>query len=222
MNVYVRGPGGYNYRRAVKKFSLINTIIIAVNVIVFIAIEVIGSTYDTGLMLACGASYWPLILYKHQYYRLLTSAFLHFGLEHLFSNMLVLGFIGDNLERALGSIKYLIFYLLCAVGSGAASFGVALLLDENIVSAGASGAIFGVAGGILYVLIANHGRLEDLTSLQIFMFIIFTLYNGMRSTNVDNVAHLSGVIIGFVLAMIMYRPKRRQRPKYTVEPPPYY
>lgn len=216
MYIYNPRPGrSYSYRSPVQKASLINSLIIAANVIVYIIISIIGSTYDTELMLEWGASYWPLIRYGHEYYRLFTSAFLHFGFSHLFGNMLVLAFIGDNLERALGKVKYLIFYVLCAVGSGAVSFLVSMLLEENVVSAGASGAIFGVAGGILYVLIVNRGQLEDLTSFQIFMFIIFTLYQGMRSSGVDNVAHLSGVFFGFVLAALFYhpwkqRPRRRQ------------
>ena len=211
---YGGGYGGYRSYRPAGRMSPVNTIIIAVNVIIFFIIEIIGSTNDTGLMIQWGASYWPLIVYKHEYYRLFTSAFLHFGFEHLISNMIVLAFIGDNLERALGKIKYLIFYALCAVGSGFVSFMVNMTLKENVVSAGASGAIFGVAGGILYLVIKNHGRLEDLSFFQIGMFILFTLYQGMRSSGVDNVAHFSGLLIGFLLAMLFYRihmPRRRYR-----------
>ncbi len=207
MNVYrYGGPGRYGYN-PVKRMSPVNTAIIAVNVIVFIIIELIGSTTDTGLMIRWGASYWPLIQYGHEYWRLLTSAFLHFGLEHLFSNMIILAFIGDNLERALGKVQYLIFYLLCAVGSGAVSYGVNMLTGDNVVSAGASGAIFGVAGGILFLIIKNRGVLEDLTFFQIGMFILFTLYQGMRSRGVDNVAHFSGLVIGFCLAALFWNAK---------------
>ncbi len=211
MYVYNPRPGRfYSYRNPVQKASLINSLIIAANVIVFIIMELIGSTNNTEFMLEWGASYWPLIRYEHQYYRLFTSAFLHFGFMHLAGNMVILAFIGDNLERALGKVKYLIFYVLCAVGSGAVSFFVSMALQENVVSAGASGAIFGVAGGILYVLLVNRGRLEDLTSFQIFMFILFALYNGMQSSGVDNVAHLSGVFFGFILAALFYHPWKRR------------
>lgn len=202
MYVYRYRPDHYSGYGPVKKISPVNTVFIAINVIVFLIIEFVGSTNDTELMIKFGASYWPLIKYDHEYYRLFTSAFLHFGFEHLFSNMLVLAFIGDNLERALGKIKYLFFYLLCAVGSGFISYLVNMSLRQNVVSAGASGAIFGVAGGILYMVIKNRGYLEDLSIFQIGMFIIFTLYQGMRSTGIDNVAHFSGLVIGFVLAFL--------------------
>ena len=210
MNSYGYGPGRYYSYGPVRRLTPVNTVIIAANVILFLIIELIGSTHDTTLMIRFGASYWPLIAYDHQYWRLFTSAFLHFGLEHLFSNMLVLAFIGDNLERALGKVKYLIFYVLCAIGSGAVSFFVNMFLRENVVSAGASGAIFGVAGGILYLVIRNRGRLEDLSFFQIGMFIIFTLYNGMRSSGVDNVAQFSGLAIGFLLAMLLTSIRRRK------------
>lgn len=207
---YPRGnPYGY---RPVGRVTLINSIIIAVNVVVFLIIEFLGSTNNTELMVEFGANYWPLIHYDHEYYRLLTSAFLHFGWDHLISNMVVLAFIGDNLERALGKVKYLIFYVLCAVGSNLVSYLVNLWLRENVVSAGASGAIFGVAGGILYLVIKNRGRLEDLNVFQIGLFILFTLYQGVQSTGVNNVAHFSGLIIGFVLAIIfsaIHLPRKR-------------
>ncbi len=213
MRIYFGGSGDYGnyneYRNSVKKFSLVNTIIIVLNVLAFIVVEVSGSSYDTMHMLKCGASYWPLIVLEKQYWRLFTCAFLHFGAEHIFGNLVVLLFIGDNLERALGKIKYILFYVICILGSSAASCYMEMLCAENTVSAGASGAIFGVAGGILYVLIANKGHLEDLSALQVGVFIVYTLYSGLTSSNVDNIAHLAGLIIGFILAMILYRKKKQ-------------
>ena len=62
-------------------------------------------------MIEKGALYLPLLIEKKQYYRLITSVFMHFGINHLLNNMLVLFVLGDNLERALGHLKYLLFYL---------------------------------------------------------------------------------------------------------------
>lgn len=94
MNSYGYGPGRYYSYGPVRRLTPVNTVIIAANVILFLIIEFIGSTHDTTLMIRFGASYWPLIAYDHQYWRLFTSAFLHFGLEHLFSNMLVWHLLG--------------------------------------------------------------------------------------------------------------------------------
>ena len=60
-------------------------------------------------MLQHGAMYGPCVLEDHEYYRLLTSMFMHFGINHIVNNMLVLFVLGDNLERALGKVKYLLF-----------------------------------------------------------------------------------------------------------------
>ena len=177
--------------------------LILINIIVFLAVECTGSSQNTMHMLDCGAAYTPMIIEGGEYYRLFTCMFLHFGIEHLLNNMLVLFVLGDNLERALGHVKYLIFYLLCGIGSNWVSM-MAHTADTMTVSAGASGAIFGVVGGLLYVVTANRGQLEDLNTRQLVIMIFFSLYLGYTSTGVDNSAHLSGLVIGFVLAIILY------------------
>ena len=181
--------------------------LILINIIVFLAVECTGSSQNTMHMLDCGAAYTPMIIEGGEYYRLFTCMFLHFGIEHLLNNMLVLFVLGDNLERALGHVKYLIFYLLCGIGSNWVSM-MAHTADTMTVSAGASGAIFGVVGGLLYVVTINKGRLEDLNTRQLVVMIFFSLYLGYTSTGVDNIAHLSGLVIGIILAIILYhRPK---------------
>ena len=186
----------------------VNTVIIALNVLVFLWLSMTGSTLDGQFMYAHGASYWPAVIYKHEYYRLLTCTFLHFGFTHLFNNMLVLAFIGDNLERALGSVLYGVFYLICGVGSSALSIAWNIYTGVSPLSAGASGAIFGVVGGLVVILIRNHGRLEDLSSRQLILFALFSVYHGIASAGIDNAAHIGGFAIGAVLAFILYHPGR--------------
>ena len=77
------------------------------------------------------------------------------------------------------------------------------------VSAGASGAIFGVIGGLLYVVGVNRGRLEDLSSRQLATMVLFSLYFGFTSTGVNNVAHVGGLVSGIVMAWILYRRPQR-------------
>lgn len=81
--------------------------------------------------------------------------------------MLVLAYIGDNLERALGKVKYLVLYLAAGIGSSAVSAVWSMFKDEYSVSGGASGAIFGVVGALLVIVIKNRGQLEDLSSRQL-------------------------------------------------------
>ncbi len=179
--------------------------LIGINVVVLFAFGFLGSSEDAGFMLAHGAMYGPLVMEEHEYYRLFTAMFLHFGVNHLVNNMLVLFVLGDNLERALGHAKYLVLYLLCGVGANVVSMLVNFHDASLAVSAGASGAVFGVAGGLLYVVVRNRGRLEDLSTRQIVVMIAFSLYLGFAGSGVDNVAHVAGLVIGIVLAVVLYR-----------------
>ncbi len=190
----------------------VNTVIIALNILIFLWLSITGNTLDVQFMYTHGASYWPAIIYKHEYYRLLTCTFLHFGFTHLLNNMLVLAFIGDNLERALGNTRYALLYLISAIGSSAISVAWNIYTGSRTVSAGASGAIFGVVGALVVILIRNHGRLEDLSTRQLVLFALFSVYHGIASAGIDNAAHISGFAIGALLALVIYRPgKTRQR-----------
>ena len=185
------------------KKAYVNGLLIVLNVLFFLYLEITGSSENVYFMYTKGAMSAPAVLEDGEYYRLLTAMFMHFGIRHIMNNMLVLFVLGDNLERALGHVKYLIFYLLCGIGSNWVSM-MAHSTDTMTVSAGASGAIFGVVGGLLYVVTANKGRLEDLSTRQLVIMIFFSLYLGYTSTGVDNTAHLSGLVIGIVLAIILY------------------
>ena len=187
------------------KLTPVNTLIILLNAGVFIFMLLTGDPSDGQFMYEHGADFWPDVVYGHEYYRLLTSAFLHFSLPHLFNNMVILGFVGDNLERAIGSVRYILFYLAAAVGSGAVSCAYDMYRNSTSISAGASGAIFGVVGGILVILIRNKGRLEDLSIRQVMLFAVCSIYYGITSVGVDNAAHIGGFVIGALLALILYR-----------------
>lgn len=194
-----------------RKKSWVNSTLIVLNIVYFLYLEILGSSEDTLFMLHHGAMFPPLIVEQKEYYRLLTSIFMHFGIHHITNNMMLLFILGDNMERALGSVKYLAFYLLCGIGANTVSMAVELHGSVQAVGAGASGAIFGVIGGLFYVVTINRGKLEDLSTTQLVVMIIFSLYFGFTSTGVDNVAHVSGLILGIILAAILYRkPAPRQ------------
>ena len=168
----------------------------------------LGDTTDVQFMHHHGANFWPSVIEEHEYYRLLTCTFIHFGISHLFNNMLVLAYIGDNLERALGKVKYLVLYLAAGIGSSAVSAVWSMFKDEYSVSGGASGAIFGVVGALLVIVIKNRGQLEDLSSRQLMFFAGFSIYHGVTSAGIDNMAHISGFLIGALLGGLLYRRKR--------------
>ena len=179
--------------------------LILVNVLVFLYVALRGGLRDDEVLLRLGASYTPYLTERHEYWRLLTAAFLHFGIRHLGNNMFVLFVTGDSLEHALGHVKYLIFYLFSAVGASAASLSVEVAMGQKVLSAGASGAVFAVLGGLIWVLIRNSGRFEEFRIRNLLFFSGMMLLSGFFTEGVDNAAHAGGLLVGFLLAVVLYR-----------------
>lgn len=194
-----------------QKVAYVNIALIIANVLCFLYLEIRGSTENTMFMLQSGAMYAPFVLGQGQYYRLITSLFMHFGASHLMNNMLVLFVLGDNLEYALGHVKYLIFYILSGIGASTISMVVQMQTGDFAVGAGASGAIFGVVGGLVYAVGVNRGRLGNLTSRQLGVMILLTLYHGFTSMNIDNSAHIGGLVTGVLLGILLYRKPKSNR-----------
>lgn len=197
--------GGRSRRTNLANKAVCNTLIIITNVLIFFILELGGSTTDTNYMLNKGVMIGAYVFQTKEYYRFITCMFLHFGIEHLLNNMVVLFFLGDNLERAVGKIRYCVIYLLSGIGGTLISLAVEYRNNRLIASAGASGAIFGIMGALLFVVIANKGRLESMTTRKLVLLIGISLYHGFTSIGVDNMAHLGGMVSGFLLAALLYR-----------------
>lgn len=188
-----------------KSRTFCNLLMVAANVVVFLFLEIIGSTEDVRFMAEHGACYSPWVLEYGEYYRLFTCMFLHYGMEHLFYNMLVLIFLGDALERSVGKIRYLIIYL----GGGVLANVLSCILDyrsgEYAVSAGASGAVFAVVGALVYIVIVNRGRIAEFTMRRLILMALLSLFEGFTSVGVDNAAHVGGMVFGLLFAVLLYR-----------------
>ena len=185
----------------IKRYGVTAALII-LNILVFFAVELTGSSEDTAHMLRCGAAYGPLILEGSEYYRIVTSMFLHFGMRHLLNNMLVLGVLGERLEPAVGHVRFLLIYLLAGIGGNLVSLFIGMRSGDPAVSAGASGAVFGLMGAILYLVLRNRGRFADLSMQRMAVMIGFSVYLGFADGGVDNAAHLGGLACGFLAAML--------------------
>lgn len=179
----------------------------ALNILIFFAMEIMGDTEDTAFMMQIGAVYPSYLTEDGEYWRLLTAAFLHFGFEHLLNNMLILLCAGSILEKALGHVKFLILYLCAGIGGSTLSFLQMIKSGDYAVSAGASGAIFGIIGALLWIVIRHRGRYETLTGKGLVFMIAISLYYGIRTGGIDNWGHVGGLIMGFALSMLSYRKK---------------
>ncbi len=190
-----------------ERMTLANTILVIINICIFAFVELSGNLS----ILENGAMEWRKVCFDGQYYRLLTCMFLHFGATHLFSNVVFLFLIGAYLERVVGTVKYLIIYFGAGIGSSIISLLYYRSQDANVLSAGASGALFGIIGALLYILIRNRGKLEEIHWRDFLIMMLGTISVGFFMENVDNAAHVGGVIAGFLFAILCYHPKRRSK-----------
>lgn len=181
--------------------------LITVNVILFLWLSVQGDTQNGLFMFGHGAMYAPSVVEEKQYYRLITSMFLHFGPEHLMNNMVLLGALGWNLEMLTGKVKLIIIYLAGGLAGNLCSLFWDIRTQEYAVSAGASGAVFALMGALLWAVIYHKGRIGQLTRRGMLMMAILSLYFGFASGGVDNAAHIGGLLGGFLLSMILYHRK---------------
>lgn len=159
----------------------------------------IGSWMEkkTGInrLMEAGAMYEPLFL-AGQYSRLLTSVFLHFSWNHLTSNMIMLGAAGSILEKETGHIRFLLLYLFSGVCGNILSLGLGLYTGDYAISAGASGAVFGVLGALLVILFKKRAKIGQVSGRGMLLLIVLAVYSGFQSVGVDNAAHIGGVIFG--------------------------
>lgn len=198
-------------------YSPVNIILIVINILIFVFMELLGSTDDWLFMYNFGALNSYAVVAERQFWRILTSAFMHFGAAHLACNMISLLYLGKPLEKYLGSVRYLITYLVCAVCAGLVStFWFWYSGDLGSISAGASGAICGVAGALAFVMLKNRKSNRQFTFLRWFIFVALVAGQGIGDSGIDNAAHIGGLISGFLFCALLtgiayVRSKARQQ-----------
>lgn len=185
----------------------INSLIVLINVLVFIWMAVIGDSANGVFRLEHGWLYWPNVVKFGEWYRIFSSLFIHSNLSHLCSNMIVLFFVGMTLEKIVGKRKYLAIYMISGVGANIISSLYYQYTMHSVMICGASGAIFGVVGGLAYIVIVNRGKFEGLSIQRIMLFVIMSIYTALEETNISIVAHISGLIVGFITTMMLYKNK---------------
>jgi membrane associated rhomboid family serine protease len=171
-------------------------VLIAINVVVFL-VEIAqgaGGFYELGIsrFMANFGLYGPSVA-EGEWYRLVTSGFLHAGIIHIGFNMLLLFFLGRLLEPALGTWRFLALYFASLL---AGSLG-ALILEPNSLGLGASGAIFGLAGATFVIA---RGRGMEALAGQVGFLIVFNLIFSFASPNISIGAHVGGLIGGVICA----------------------
>ena len=175
------------------------------NILIFVLVEMTGTSQDALHMRNCGAVYVPYILEKGEIWRLFVSMFLHFGMEHMLNNLLLLFVLGTRLERTVGKSRFLCIYLLGGLAGNLLSLFVEIKTGSFSISAGASGAVYALMGALLFVLLKNKGKVQDLSVRQMAILAACSLYFGLVSTGINQAAHIGGIVSGFLLAPIFFR-----------------
>jgi membrane associated rhomboid family serine protease len=138
-----------------------------------------------------------------EYYRLITAMFLHYGLLHLLLNMYALWFLGRDLERALGPLRFIALYLLAGLGGNVAAY---LFAPPNAATAGASTAVFGLMAAIFVIL-----RRLKLSVAPILPVIVINVIFTFTIANISVAGHLGGLAVGAIVAAILAYAPRQQR-----------
>lgn len=189
----------FSFKKPIVTYSLI-----FICILVFILMYVLGNgSTDNYTLLVFGANVDTLTK-NGDYYRLFTSMFLHIGILHLLCNMYSLYIIGKEVENVFGKVKYLIIYLL----SGIAGSILSLAFNHNTICAGASGAIFGLLGALLYFGYYYRTYLGATLTRSIIPVIVLNLIIGFSSSGIDNAAHIGGLVGGILIAMAVGVPDK--------------
>jgi rhomboid protease GluP len=189
--------------RPVATYVLLGAIIV-----VFLVETALGGSTNMDVLVRLGAKVTALIV-EGEYWRLLTAMFLHIGLTHLFFNGYALLAIGTELERFFGSTRFVVVYFVSGLFGSLASYAFSYNL-----SAGASGAIFGIVGALAAFFMLHRDRLGawGRTRLaNIAFLIVINLVLGFTRPGIDNLGHMGGLVSGFALGWAL-------SPRYALDP----
>lgn len=180
----------------------ITMLFILINLVIFILLNLV--LYEQGLdLISLGTNSWFRIVNHFEYYRLLTSIFLHADIDHIMNNMLILFAIGGVYEASEGKLRFLILYLGGGLLASLASMSYNMKLGENISSLGASGAIFALVGGSIASVLKNRNKLRQFSKQRLIVFAFFSIYAGFRNSHTDNMAHIAGLISGLFIGFLL-------------------
>lgn len=192
----------FSYKKPIVTYTLIG-----ICILLFILMYIFGNgSEDKYTLIKFGANLDRLVR-AGDYYRLFTSIFLHIGIIHLLCNMFSLYAIGKEIENLFGKVKYLIIFVL----SGISGSLLSIAFTHNTISAGASGAIFGLLGALLYFGYYYRAYLGAVIRSSIIPIIVINLVIGFLTPGIDNAAHIGGLICGVLTAMMVGVPDKSSK-----------
>lgn len=192
-----------------KELPVVSGTLVAANIVVYILCMFTGSRlYRMGNL-----NVVDVLLYR-EYGRIVWAMFLHSGISHIFNNMLILFFLGAMIEKEIGHFWYALLYFFSGIGGNMLSLYVRMMNYDMSASLGASGAVFGLDGVLLAMVLLSGRKMSNVTPGRVMAMILLSLYNGFRGDNIDNAAHVGGLVVGFLggcIVCVVQRAGRRSR-----------
>lgn len=183
--------------KRLKAVPVVSGALVGINVLVFLICHFSDALYRAGILSAYA------VLEKGQYGRILWAMFLHSDIGHLFNNMVILFFLGAMIEKEVGHVRYGVLYFCSGIGGNLLSLLAKAVTGDMSGSIGASGAVFGLDGVLLAMVLFSGRKMEGVTPGRVVFMVFYSLYSGFIGENIDNAAHVGGLVIGFVAAAVM-------------------
>lgn len=188
-----------------KAIPFVSAVLAVVNIIVFLLSSLMGDQlYRLGRLSVLE------VLMQKEYGRIIWSMFLHSDVNHIFNNMLLLIFLGTMIEKEVGHIRYAIFFFLSGIGGNLLSLLSKIMSNDWSASIGASGAIFGLDGVLLSLVLFSDRKMSGVTPARVVIMIFLSLYSGFTGQYIDNAAHIGGLLTGFLAGTVMCIVERRR------------
>ncbi len=185
----------------VGKPRFVNLAIVCINIIVFLMTVTFVNIDLSEAIFEKYAAYTPDII-EGEYYRLFTCMFLHFSITHIFGNMVMILFVGDELESIVGHLKYFVIAIISGLCGNIATLAFDCIRGEYPLSAGASGLAYGILGGMIACIIKNKEK-KSVSLKKIIIVTVLMLITDFSTTNINAIAHLGGLISGLILGLIL-------------------
>lgn len=181
--------------------SKVTFALLSIMIIYFIFMTLNGGTTNIDTLVNYGALYPPFVVQYNEYYRLITSIFIHIGITHILFNGYALYVFGPQIEMLMGPKKYLLFFLLTGLGGNIAT----IFFNFVSISAGASGSLFGLFGAFLYLVHRHPNMVTPAGRKDILSLLGVNLLLTLLVPSISITAHFGGLIMGYLLSYVFIK-----------------
>ncbi len=196
-------------KRKLERIPVVTITLIGINVLVFLILDVLSISDHLYFidpyysLISYGSLGYDRVLNHHEFYRLITHMFLHGDEGHLFNNMLMLATLGYYMEEYLGHIRFGILYFCSGLIAAVTSMVYNMMQMDLTPSIGASGAIFGLMGGFVFMIWHQRQQQVEIDPRRLLLAVAISFYGGISSQGIDMAAHAGGFLSGIPFAALL-------------------